>query len=165
MHGVSRCLYMITRKPRFLAGSVLKLMNTQVHHKNQIPVLTWEPIVYDSRFYCFRQLCVWHGLCRIIRSYKIRLLIIRLCLVRLIHGYCIGCDRERIRPSMSNTLLTSRAVRQQVSTIHSRWAGPIGRSKCFHWKAKWCRVLLRIRTTLVMLIDRYLDTRLRSDAW
>lgn len=29
MHGVSRCLYMLTRKSRFLAGSVLKLMNTQ----------------------------------------------------------------------------------------------------------------------------------------
>lgn len=29
MHGISRCMYMLTRKSRFLAGSVLKLMNTQ----------------------------------------------------------------------------------------------------------------------------------------
>lgn len=29
MHGLSRCMYMLTRKSRFLAGSVLKLMNSQ----------------------------------------------------------------------------------------------------------------------------------------
>lgn len=29
MHGISRCMYLLTRKSRFLAGSVLKLMNTQ----------------------------------------------------------------------------------------------------------------------------------------
>lgn len=30
MHGVSHCLYLLTRNKRFLAGSVLKLMNAQV---------------------------------------------------------------------------------------------------------------------------------------
>lgn len=30
MHGVSRCLYLVTRSNRFLAGSVIKMMNTQV---------------------------------------------------------------------------------------------------------------------------------------
>lgn len=30
MHGVSHCLYLFTRNKRFLAGSVLKLMNAQV---------------------------------------------------------------------------------------------------------------------------------------
>ncbi len=29
MHGVSRFMYLVTRSSRFLAGSVLKLMNTQ----------------------------------------------------------------------------------------------------------------------------------------
>lgn len=36
MHGVSHCLYMFTRNKRFLAGSVLKLMNAQVMNVGSI---------------------------------------------------------------------------------------------------------------------------------
>lgn len=39
MHGVSHCLYMFTRNKRFLAGSVLKLMNAQVYLQYLLPII------------------------------------------------------------------------------------------------------------------------------
>lgn len=38
MHGVSHCLYLFTRNKRFLAGSVLKLMNSQVKCQRAIQI-------------------------------------------------------------------------------------------------------------------------------
>lgn len=129
MQGISKCLYMLTRKPRFLAGSVLKLMNTQVktqkpsHFMGQtIKLIQFRLFIRIIKYVFFyrRRHYALLGSFNITKNCKIRSPIIQQCLAHWTPGCCTGCVAERTNTNTSNTLPMLPVVRPPESMIHSR---------------------------------------------
>lgn len=133
MHGLSRCMYMLTRKSRFLAGSVLKLMNTQV---NILNTCTHDfNLEYKKKTTKNRQRYVLPGSFKTTKRCKTRSPTKRPCSARSTRGCFIASDRAPAT-STSNTLRTFRVARRPDSMIHSRSAGHSGRLSCSRCTAR-----------------------------
>lgn len=159
MHGLSRLMYMLTRKSRFLAGSVLKLMNSQVSPL----LLCFEVLVFNLNILIHRPRFASHGSSKTIKHCKKRSPARPPCSAPSTRGYSIACDKDRARPNMWSTLPTYPVARRPVSTIRLRWAGRSGLSSCSRCTAKWCRPWCRIRMISAQRIDRYSDMKLKLD--
>lgn len=146
MHGVSRCLYMFTRSNRFLAGSVIKMMNTQVIviKRNDLSFSMWLSFLWN-----FRQRYVCLGWFKIIKNCKRQSIEKLHSLEHLTRGCCIVCVKVISWTCMWNISVMWLVVQRPDSTIHLQCNGRNGHWVYLRLKQICCQQLLTIRINLV----------------